>query len=91
MTELHIDDPRTGAWSSLPWPADPNEKHHLIANSLGPLLIRWAEGNLSDEESAHGLINPVTGESWKFTDDQKRALILALAYSPEDGKPLFGL
>ncbi|MGY1994712.1 hypothetical protein [Mycolicibacterium fortuitum] len=85
-------DERTAEWSSLPWPADPVEKRNLIEHSLGPLLINWAEGRLSEDEfkSARGLVNPVTGKLWAFTPEQKRALILMLAYSPENGEPING-
>lgn len=76
-------DERTGAWCKVAWPTDPDEKRHLISNSLGPLVIRWAENGLTDEEFERfgpGLIDPETGESWQFTDEQKRCLILYYAY-----------
>lgn len=82
-------DERTGAWHRAVWPTDPDEKRHLISNSLGPLVIRWAENELSDEEFERfgpGLIDPETGEPWRFTDEQKRYLILYYAYDPENGR-----
>ncbi|MES5378540.1 hypothetical protein ABVN64_03025 [Mycolicibacterium conceptionense] len=85
-------DERTGEWHSIPWPTDPDEKRHLISNSLGPLVIRWAENELTDEEFERfgpGLIDPETGESWQFTDEQKRYLILYYAYDPENGRWLY--
>ena len=84
-------DPVTGAWCSIPWPTDPAEKKHLIENSLGPLVIRWAENNLTDEEFEQfgpGLIHHLTGEPWKFTPGQKRFLILYYAYD-ENGRYIY--
>ncbi|CQD07238.1 hypothetical protein BN970_01360 [Mycolicibacterium conceptionense] len=72
-------DPRTGAWCSIPWPTDPEERQRIADNSLGPLLIRWAENRLTPEEFEQfgpGLIHPDTGEDWRFTPGQKRFLIL---------------
>lgn len=72
-------DPNTGAWCSLPWPTDPDEKDRIIRNSLGPLLIRWAENRLTPEEFEEygpGLIHHLNGQPWRFTDGQKRFLIL---------------
>ncbi|QRY51738.1 terminase [Mycolicibacterium septicum] len=85
-------DERTGAWCTIPWPSDPDEKRHLIENSLGPLVIRWAENKLTDEEFEQfgpGLIHPLTGKSWEFTPGQKRFLILYYAYNPENGRYLY--
>lgn len=65
-------DPVTGAWQTIPWPRDPEEKRLLIASSLGPGVIEWAEGR-TDEP---GLIDYQTGEPWRFTPGQKRFLIL---------------
>ncbi|WP_202915412.1 MULTISPECIES: terminase [unclassified Mycolicibacterium] len=81
-------DPKTGAWCSIPWPTDPEEKARLSRNSLGPLLIRWAENRLSPEEFEEfgpGLIHPDTGADWRFTDGQKRFLILWYSYDPATG------
>ncbi|WP_280442241.1 terminase [Nocardia brasiliensis] len=69
-------DPMTGAWLTIPWPSDPEEKATLIASSLGPALIDWAEWR-TDEP---GLTDYLTGEPWRFTDGQKRFLILWYAY-----------
>ncbi|WP_406234946.1 terminase [Nocardia sp. NBC_01009] len=69
-------DPVTGAWLTIPWPTDPDEKAALIASSLGPSLIDWAEWR-TDEP---GLTDYLTGERWRFTDGQKRFLILWYAY-----------
>ncbi|WP_433658054.1 terminase [Nocardia sp. CA-128927] len=70
-------DPITGAWLTIPWPSDPDEKAALIASSLGPSLIDWAEWR-TDEP---GLTDYLTGEPWRFTDGQKRFLILWYAYN----------
>uniref|UniRef100_UPI003F491D5C terminase n=1 Tax=Nocardia suismassiliense TaxID=2077092 RepID=UPI003F491D5C len=69
-------DPITGAWLTIPWPSDPDEKAGLIASSLGPSLIDWAEWRTGEP----GLTDYLTGEPWRFTDGQKRFLILWYAY-----------
>ncbi len=74
----------TGAWCSIPWPTDPDEKAALIRSSLGPALIEWAEWRTE----IPGLIHYLTGQPWRFTDGQKRFLILAYAYTP-DGRWLY--
>lgn len=82
----------TTAWCSLPWPDDPGEKAHLIANSLGPQIIDWAEWRTFDEskgKAAPGLLHHLTGVRWKFTDGQKRFLILWYAYDPATGRWLY--
>ena len=65
-------DPASGAWCTLPWPEDSDEKMALVNSSLGPELIRWSEGR-TDEP---GLIHYMTGEPWRWTAGQKRFLIL---------------
>lgn len=72
----------TRAWCSIPWPREQPEKDELLASSLGPQVIAWAEGR-TDEP---GLIDYLTGEPWRFTDGQKRFLILWYAYDPETGR-----
>lgn len=72
----------TTALVSLPWPADPEEKERLIANSLGPGVIDWAEGR----GDGPGLINYQTGDQWEYTPGQKRFLILWYAYDPRTGR-----
>jgi hypothetical protein len=67
-----------GAWCTLPWPAR-DRRREVAASSLGPLLIRWAEWRLSDDEYelfGPGLIHPLTGAAWEFTPGQKRFLVL---------------
>ena len=64
-----------GAWCTLPWPDDPDEKLALMESSLGPSLIDWAEWR-TDEP---GLLND-EGEPWQFTDGQARFLILWYAF-----------
>lgn len=77
-------DPDTGAWLSIPWPADRVAKAALVSRSLGPALIDWAEWR-TDEP---GLIDYLTGEPWRYTDGQKRFLILWYAYD-ERGRWLY--
>ena len=72
----------TRAWCSLPWPLDPGEKAALIASSLGPQIIDWAEWRSYEETGEPGLIHHLTGGRWEFTPGQKRFLILWYAYTP---------
>lgn len=72
-------DEGTGAWCTLPWPDDPDEKMALVNNSLGPAIIDWAEWR-TDEP---GLTHYMTGEQWRFTPGQKRFLILAYHLQPD--------
>ena len=65
-------DETTGAWCSLPWPSDPDEKMALISSSLGPYLIEWSEGR-TDEP---GLMDYISKKPWRWTPGQKRFLIL---------------
>ena len=71
-------DPVTGAWCTLPWPADPDEREDLASSSLGPALIDWSEGR-TDEP---GLTDYQTGLPWRWTPGQKRFLCLWYAVSP---------
>jgi hypothetical protein len=75
----------TDAWMTIPWPSDMAAKERLLTYSLGPGVIRWAEGD-TDEP---GLIDPQTGGPWRFTPGQKRFLILWYAYDPETGRFLY--
>ena len=70
----------TGAWVSLPWPDDPDAKAELIANSIGPQIIDWAEWRSYEETGEPGLIHHLTGDPWRFTAGQKRFLILWYAH-----------
>ncbi|MEU6204582.1 hypothetical protein ABZ814_13455 [Micromonospora musae] len=70
----------TRAWASLPWPGDPAEKADLVANSIGPQVIDWAEWRSYDETGEPGLIHHLTGDPWTFTAGQKRFLILWYAH-----------
>jgi len=72
-------EPATGAWCTLPWPDDPDEKMALVNNSLGPAIIDWAEWR-TDEP---GLTHYMSGERWRFTPGQKRFLILAYHVQPD--------
>lgn len=72
-------DSATGAWCSLPWPSDPDEKMELVNNSLGPALIDWAEGR-TDEP---GLTDYMSGGQWYYTSGQKRFLILWYHVQPD--------
>jgi len=65
-------DPVTGAWCSLPWPVDPDEKMALVRSSLGPAIIDWSEGRTEEP----GLIHYQTGEPWRWTLGQRRFLVL---------------
>ena len=75
-------DERSGAWVTLPWPAQLDERRELIEHSLGPMAIDWAEGR----GETPGLIHYMTGEAWEYTPGQKRFLILWYAYDPETGR-----
>lgn len=72
----------TSAWCSLPWPTDAGEKAALIASSIGPQIIDWAEWRSYEETGEPGLIHHLTGEPWRFTDGQRRFMILWYAYTP---------
>lgn len=61
---------------TIPWPSDPVEKVRLLGSSLGPSLIDWAEWR-TDEP---GLTDYLTGAPWRFTDGQRRFLILWYAF-----------
>lgn len=65
-------EPGTGAWCSIPWPSDPDERAELARSSLGPGIIDWAEGR-TDEP---GLTDYQTGKPWRYTPGQKRFLVL---------------
>lgn len=77
-------DPASGAWLTIPWPSDPEDKDALIASSLGPALIDWAEWR-TDEP---GLTDYLTGKPWRFTPGQQRFVILWYAYD-ERGRWLY--
>jgi len=70
-------DPATGAWLTLPWPANNNLEE--LPDSLGPQCIAWAHAYLLDH---------LTGEPWEFTLSQKRWLHLWYAIRP-DGRWLY--
>lgn len=72
-------DQETGAWCTLPWPTDPDEKMQLVHNSLGPGLIDWAEGRTEEP----GLTDYMTGQQWHFTPGQRRFLILWYHVGPD--------
>lgn len=74
-------DPKTGAWTTLPWPSDMAAKVALINSSLGPQVIDWAEGR-TDEP---GLTDYLTGNPWRFTPGQKRFLLLWYSLT-DDGR-----
>jgi hypothetical protein len=79
----------TGAWCTLPWPLDMEAKLRLLENSIGPQIIDWAEWRTYEETGEPGLIHHLTGERWRFTDGQKRFIILWYAYDPETGRWLY--
>ncbi|AGM28185.1 hypothetical protein [Mycobacteroides abscessus] len=65
-------DPETGAWLTLPWPDDPDEREALARSSLGPAIIDWSEGRTEEP----GLIHYQFGTPWRWTRFQRRFLIL---------------
>lgn len=65
-------DEDTGAWWTLPWPDDPDERQDLALNSLGPAIIDWSEGRTDQP----GLIHYQFGTDWQWTRYQRRFLIL---------------
>lgn len=75
----------TQAWCTLPWPRDQAAKDALIASSIGPQVIDWAEGRREDEDGP-GLIHHLTGEPWRYTRGQRRFLILWYHYDPQTGR-----
>lgn len=77
----HVDS-ETGAWRTLPWPADEGERMAVVRSSLGPALIDWAEWRTEEP----GLVHPLTGERWRFTPGQKRFLILWFWVRQTDGR-----
>lgn len=76
MTDLLLPgywvDEVSGAWCTLPWPTEPDERMEIVRSSLAPAIIEWAECR-TDEP---GLIHYMTGEPWRFTAGQKRFLML---------------
>lgn len=77
-------DETTGAWCSLPWPTDPDEKMALVRSSLGPSIIEWSEGR-TDEP---GLWHYMDRVPWRWTAGQKRFLILWYALD-ESGRFIY--
>jgi hypothetical protein len=65
-------DEDSGAWCTLPWPTNPEEKVALARSSLGPQIIDWSEGR-TDEP---GLWHYMHRTPWQWTAGQKRFLIL---------------
>lgn len=58
---------------------------------MGPLLIRWAENRLTEEEFEQygpGLIHHQSGRPWRFTPGQKRYLVLWYHFN-EEGRYLY--
>lgn len=68
-------EPSTGAWLTLPWPAD----LAALPRSIGPQVIAWCESNLHHH---------LTGKPWRFTTSQMRFLILWYAVR-SDGRWLY--
>lgn len=65
-------DPESGAWCTVPWPSDPDERMAIVRSSLGPSLIAWAEGRTEEP----GLTHYLSGRPWRFTAGQKRFIVL---------------
>jgi hypothetical protein len=74
-------EPETGAWLTLPWPEDPDEREALARRSIGPQVIDWSEGRSPD--GSPGLIDHLTGRPWRWTPGQKRFLILWYEVRPD--------
>lgn len=72
-------DEASGAWCSLPWPSDPDERMALVRSSLAPALIEWSEGRTDRP----GLIHYLTGEPWRWTAGQKRFLVMWYHVGPD--------
>lgn len=68
-------EPGTGAWLTLPWPADLAD----LPPSLGPQVIGWCE---------EWLVHHLSGKPWRFTFGQRRFLHLWYAVR-DDGKWLY--
>lgn len=75
----------TLAWCTLPYPLDAEAKDALLARSIGPQVIAWAEGR-SEDTDGPGLIHYLTGEPWQYTAGQKRFLILWYSFDPDTGR-----
>jgi hypothetical protein len=75
----------TDAWVTLPWPSEQEEKDLLIATSIGPGVIDWAEGR----GDGPGLIDYQTGAPWRYTPGQKRFIILWYAFDPATGRYVY--
>ena len=67
----HVDAD-SGAWQTLPWPSDPDAKMALVRSSLGPAIMDWAEWRTPEP----GLIHHLSGRHWRYTDGQRRWMIL---------------
>jgi hypothetical protein len=65
-------DESTGAWCTLPWPKDQDEKDRICNSSLGAQIIEWAEGRAG----MPGLVDHVNGGPLRFTDGQIRFIML---------------
>lgn len=72
----------TGAFMTLPWPTDPDERERIARESLGPALIVWSEGGTKEP----GLMDYQTGKPWRWTPGQKRFLTLWYHIDPETGR-----
>src|SRR6185295_6770445 len=72
----------TQAWCTIPYPRDDDGRQELLAWSIGPQVIDWAEGRREDTDGP-GLIHYLTGDPWRFTPGQKRYLILWYAFTPD--------
>jgi len=72
----------TQAWCTIPYPRDDEGRAELLAGSIGPQVIDWAEGRREDTDGP-GLIHYLTGDPWRFTPGQKRFLILWYAFTPD--------
>lgn len=80
-------EPETGAWMTLPWPADLKD----LPPSLGPDIIRWCRGEaVAKIPAVEGprLRHHLDPVPWTFTKDQLRFLHYWYAVR-EDGRWLY--
>lgn len=79
-------DPHSTAWCTLPWPGDRSlpyshpSRMALLKPSLGIEIIKWGEANL---------IHALTGKPWRYTQGQRRFLMLWYAVDIKTGRWIY--